>query len=152
MKSKINELILTCFYIGKFKYAPGTICSLAVSILLFLSSCFFNNHFFMIKMVTLFIIVVLGFSSTYIYSKINIDGKDPSYIVVDEFIGMFISVLLINESNYLLYLFAFILFRFFDILKPSFIDHSQNMKYGMGIIMDDILSGIFVLLIMLTII
>ena len=152
MKSRINELILTCFYIGKFKYAPGTICSLVALILLFLSNYFFNNYFFMIKIVFLFIIVVIGFASTYIYSKINIDGKDPSYIVVDEFIGMFISVLFINESNYLLYLFAFILFRFFDILKPSFIEHSQHIKYGLGIIMDDMLSGVFVLLIMLTII
>ena len=113
---------------------------------------FFSNYFFTIKIVSLFFILIIGFSCTYIYSKINIDGKDPSYIVIDELIGMFIAILFIDESSYLLYFSAFLLFRFFDILKPSFIDHSQHIKYGIGIIMDDILSGIFVLLIILTII
>ena len=44
-----------------------------------------------------------------------------------------------------LYLIAFILFRFFDILKPSFIYQVQNLPGGWGIMLDDVLAGLFTL-------
>ena len=45
------------------------------------------------------------------------------------------------------YLVAFILFRFFDILKPSIIERIQHIDYGIGIMLDDIISGFLSLLI-----
>ena len=74
--------------------------------------------------------------------------KDPSYIVIDEVVGMMISLYLIPKF-FSAYLLAFIIFRFFDILKPSIIHRIQNLGYGIGIMMDDIISGILSLLIVM---
>ena len=54
---------------------------------------------------------------------------------------MFISLFLIPKKIYL-YILAFILFRIFDIIKPSYIDTVQKYKYGIGVMADDILAGI----------
>ena len=75
-------------------------------------------------------------------------GKDPSMIVIDEFAGMSI-VLFMIEPGISMYALGFVLFRFFDILKPSFIYHSQFFENGIGIMLDDVLAGIIVLLILL---
>ena len=66
-----------------------------------------------------------------------------SYIVIDEVVGMFLCLLLLPK-NLFLYFMAFFLFRFFDILKPSIIFKSQNSKYGIGIMIDDILAALLV--------
>ena len=54
---------------------------------------------------------------------------------------MMISLLMIPKTLSL-YLLCLILFRFFDILKPSIINRSENMSNGIGIVADDVLSGV----------
>ena len=61
---------------------------------------------------------------------------------------MIFSLILLPKNLYL-YFIAFLLFRVFDITKPSFIYHSQNLNFGIGILMDDIISGLLVLMIMI---
>ena len=69
------------------------------------------------------------------------DDQDPSEIVIDEAAGMGISLFLLPHSLGL-YLLAFILFRIFDVLKPSFIHQVQNLPGGWGIMLDDVLAGL----------
>ena len=74
--------------------------------------------------------------------------KDPSRIVIDEVVGQWVSVLFI-APDILYYSFGFVLFRFFDILKPwpiSWVD--QHIENGLGIMLDDVLAGIFSLIIL----
>jgi phosphatidylglycerophosphatase A len=69
-------------------------------------------------------------------------GKDPSRVVIDEVAGMCISLLFLPaDVRYLLC--AFILFRFFDILKPLFIRTLESLPGGWGIMMDDVLAGFY---------
>ena len=68
--------------------------------------------------------------------------KDPSEVVIDEVAGMWISLLFLPREV-ILFLSAFLLFRILDILKPWIIDKVQELKGGLGIMMDDILAGIF---------
>ena len=82
-----------------------------------------------------------------IYKKF-IDKIDPPEVVIDEFLGIFIIFLFFeyfnNLSFYSILILGFILFRFFDILKPfpiNWID--KNIKNSFGIIMDDIVAGIY---------
>ena len=71
-------------------------------------------------------------------------GKDPSKVVVDEMVGVWIALLAVPADNYIGYMFAaFILFRFFDILKPLGIKQAEKLPSGYGIMADDILSGIY---------
>jgi phosphatidylglycerophosphatase A len=88
---------------------------------------------------------LFGFYFCFQFTKNNLE-KDPSYIVIDEVVGMMIGLFLLPK-NIPIYIMAFILFRFFDIIKPSIIDRSQNFKFGIGIMADDIISGILTLLI-----
>ena len=76
-----------------------------------------------------------------------IDG----YIVLDELAGMWISLILV-PYRFEYFLMAFILFRYFDILKPSFIYRSQNINSSISVFVDDILAGILTFLIMYSVI
>mgnify|MGYP001054874121 FL=1 len=68
--------------------------------------------------------------------------KDPSFIVIDEVAGMSLSLFMVPKELYL-YVLAFILFRIFDIYKPLVIDKSQKFNFGIGIMLDDLLAGLF---------
>ena len=87
------------------------------------------------------ILFILGvYSSNKVAEGLN--DHDPSEVVIDEVVGMGISLFMLPH-NLELYLLAFILFRIFDIIKPSFIYHIQNLPGGWGIMLDDVLAGLF---------
>ena len=137
---KITNFLISGFYVGYIKYAPGTIASfLALLIYYFIPSIFIYQI-----MILLFLLII-AFYLCFLYSG-NSLIKDPSYIVIDEIVGMYIAVFMLPKSI-LLYIVAFLLFRFFDIYKPCIINKSQNLNFGIGIMVDDILSGIFSLII-----
>lgn len=75
-------------------------------------------------------------------------GHDAHPIIVDEVVGMLVSVWGIARLNApspaLLLAIAFVLFRFFDIVKPFPIRQSQRLPGGVGIVVDDLLAGIAV--------
>ena len=70
------------------------------------------------------------------------NDHDPSEVVIDEATGMGITLFMLPHSI-TIYTMAFILFRIFDIFKPSFIYRVQNLPGGWGIMLDDVLAGIF---------
>ena len=95
---------------------------------------------------TLLIYSIMSFLFIKICIK-NLSDKDPKYIVADEHIGQSIS-LIFCEQQIFDYLISFCLFRFFDIVKPfpiNLID--RNLKNTAGVILDDVLAGVFVCLI-----
>ena len=138
MKYKILYFFLSFFYLGKIKYAPGTVVS-ALTAFIWYKIDFSKNTQILIIMT----IVFFGLFLCYCYSKYNKD-KDPSFIVIDEFAGMSIALFLVPKVFYL-YLLSFLLFRIFDIFKPGLISHSEKIGYGIGIMLDDIISGIIAL-------
>ena len=77
-------------------------------------------------------------------------GEDPSRVVVDEMVGVWIPLLVVPADNLWYYgIAAFVLFRLFDIFKPLGIRKMEDLPGGIGVMMDDILSGIYALLILL---
>ena len=72
--------------------------------------------------------------------------KDPSCVVIDEIIA-YLVVLILLPNNYLLYLISFILFRFFDILKPWPISKLEEFPGATGVIADDFGAALFALII-----
>lgn len=69
-------------------------------------------------------------------------GHDPAEVTIDEIVGMWISLFLLPK-NILLTLAAFFLFRFFDIIKPFPAREFDNMHGGFGIMMDDVIAGMY---------
>ena len=158
MISKFGILILTMFGIGRSRFAPGTLASLVTCLVYFPIFIFKPN----------FLILIITFALFSIYSIVLIDllqnkfkKKDPREIVIDEFIGQSIPILSVyaalnitgaidkNWYDYLGFLSTsflsfFLLFRFFDILKPFPINViDKKIKNGFGVVFDDILAGIF---------
>ena len=141
IKSRISHCISTFFYLGKVKYAPGTIASLAT---LFVWYSFIPENI-LIRFLIFTSISVIGFFSIK-YSLVCYKDKDPQEIVIDEVVGMSLPILFLTDL--VIMLIAFILFRVFDILKPSIIYYSQYYYGAYGIILDDLLAGLCVSIIL----
>ena len=143
MIKKINLLFVTFFGTGYIKIASGTFASLFTSVILFslFRSSILNEYFLILCITTLFVFIYSLYAIKTL--KNEFDEIDASEIVIDEVVGQWI-VLIIIPHNIILYFFAFILFRFFDIVKPWPISWAdKNIKGGWGIMIDDVLAAIF---------
>ena len=151
MIKKFNIFFLTFFMIGRIKFAPGTIASLVTCILFLILINFFD-----IISIFLFTLFIFLYSFIAINSFEEFKSEDPQEIVIDEVIGQMLPILAIPiyETLFLLpkiyyCVFAFLLFRLFDILKPFPINYVDNNIAGaLGIILDDILAGIYSIIIL----
>ena len=142
------------FGLGKIKFIPGTIGSLATIITLYYLFHVLNLS----TNLVLAILIIIFIYSFYAISKHieNNKDKDPGEIVIDEFLGQSIPIYLYEVFHgmgktgndvIIYYLLFFILFRYFDIMKPfpvSFFD--KNFKNSFGVIMDDVCAGLYVVL------
>ena len=133
------KLIATGLGLGYIPKAPGTMGALGgcmVALLL--------NQYTIWPNELLFLLIVIFFlSGVYCSNKLEpVWGKDPSKIVIDEVVGMWISLWAL-PTGWIYILAAFILFRFFDIYKPLFIRKLEKLKGGWGVMMDDVLAGIY---------
>ena len=139
----IMKNICTVFGLGKFTKMPGTLGSIAG---LFLG--FILLYFFPIQLVIIFFIFLLGLSlyAIKIYQK-QVGKSDKSEIIIDEVLGQLLVIMFI-ELEFLQFFCAFILFRFFDILKifpNNIIDKKYSNHYG--VIFDDIIAAIQALIV-----
>ena len=140
--------------LGKIKFIPGTFGSFATLIILY-----YLFHIVNISpnIILVFLIIIFIYSFYAVSSHIeNNDNKDPGEIIIDEFIGQSIPIYLYEISHgtektsneaIIFYGICFILFRYFDIMKPfpvSFFD--KNFKNSFGVIMDDVCAGLYVVL------
>ncbi len=140
--------------LGKVPKIPGTFGSLVTVILLYI---FFHvlNLTTKVILIGLIIIFILSFLSVAFHIKDN-DNKDPKEIIIDELIGQSIPIYLYEISHgtekssdeaIIFYSICFILFRFFDIVKPFPVSYfDKNYKNSFGVIMDDVCAGFYVVL------
>lgn len=142
MISKINYQIFTLFYIGKLP-ASGTFASAFTAIFYYFFYHQFTNLFIISSLIIIFLYSIFFLNKT----LNNFKKKDPKEIVIDEFIGQLIP-LLICDGDLILISLSFFLFRFFDISKiypASYFD--KKIEGPIGIIGDDIVAGLYSLLI-----
>ena len=156
MNKKIGKLIITMFGIGLVKYFPGTFASFVTASIY----CFFYT----VKLNYLLLILINLFLFIYSVWMINsLEGEfteiDSKEIVIDEFLGQSIPILffyiIFNEGSvsntffFIMVFLSFIGFRFFDILKPYPINYvDRNIKNGFGVILDDLIAGLFTLIVL----
>jgi len=134
------QFAATFFYLGKLPFAPGSWGSLGALILWIFLPLSFSLQLMVI--IILFSVGVIASKKT----AESMNDHDPSEVVIDEAVGMWIALFMLPHSI-AIYSMAFILFRIFDIFKPSFIYRVQNLPGGWGIMMDDVLAGIITWLI-----
>ena len=151
MIKKFNSLFVTMFGLGKIKFIPGTLGSFATIVVLYIFFHISPN----IILIGLIIIFIYSFSAVANHIE-DSENKDPGEIIIDEFIGQSIPIYLYEISHkvdkssnevIIFYGVCFLLFRYFDIMKPfpvSFFD--KNFKNSFGVIMDDVFAGLYVVL------
>ena len=153
----LSTLFVTMLGLGKLPKVPGTFGSLTTVIILYM--CFHNFDLSSnIILLGLIIIFIFSFVAVAIHIKDN-ENKDPKEIIIDEFIGQSIPIYLYEISHgtektldqaIVVYVACFILFRFFDIVKPFPVSYfDQKHKNSFGVVMDDVCAGFYVVLLLI---
>lgn len=133
-------LFATFFGAGYFPKGPGTAGSLAAVLL--------SIPLIYLGMPPVgFVILTLVF----LYPGIRAAGivavesgrKDPQIVVVDEVLGQWLTLAGAAHFNWQSVAMGFVLFRFFDILKPPPVRQIERVPGGAGIVLDDIMAGVY---------
>jgi len=152
---KINVLLTTFFGCGYITKLSGTVTSAVTAIFIYIAYEIlrYNN----LKISIIFFIILFFYSFYAVKdSESEFKNKDPRQIVIDEVLGQsmpLILLLYLNQTNQInifieiYYILSFLFFRFFDILKPFPVNYfDKNHKNYFGIIMDDIMAGLYSML------
>ena len=141
MRLKISEWIATCFKVGYLPLAPGTWGSIFAILVWWV----------LLKDLDLLIfgiVIILFFFIGIIVSNIIIDqngDNDPSHIIIDELVGQWLSLWMLPDGSFYIII-LFILFRFFDIIKPWPIRFIEQLPKGLGVMCDDLTAGLITLI------
>lgn len=133
----IIKTISTFFYIGYLPFIPGTFGSMAGICLYYLIK---KSTPIIYTLFTL-LLIILGFLVAGEAEKI-FNNKDARCIVIDEVCGMLLSLIFV-PYNIKLVIIAFILFRLLDSLKPYPAGRFQDLKGSAGVMLDDIIAGVY---------
>lgn len=129
--------IATLGPIGYIPFAPGTFGSLMGLLCLWFFPLSLQGH------IALIILGAIVGSIASTAAEIQLQQKDSGKIVIDEFIGIYVAALFVPYKLSML-IAAFLLFRFFDIVKPLMIRTlERTLKNGWGVMADDILAGVY---------
>jgi phosphatidylglycerophosphatase A len=132
--------ISTGFGIGLAPIAPGTFGSiLGIVFFLLITPLYLSTFWMVIVLVAIFIISQISISLT----LKRIDETDPQEVVIDEILGMMMTLTVIPLDPKW-FLAAFVIFRVADIIKPwpaSYFD--EKYKNALGIILDDVFAALY---------
>lgn len=137
LTNRVCLVFSTFFGLGFVPWAPGTVATLgAVAVVLFLDyaggAVFYS--------VFTAAIIVLSFPLVGRSARI-LGTDDPPQVVIDEVCGFCVCMLFVPvEPLYLVM--GFLLFRFFDILKPPPVGNAESLPGSYGIVMDDVVAGV----------
>ncbi len=132
----IENLLGSGFYTGYIKTASGTWGSFAGLIIYLIPG--FENPSLMILVISLFILIGVPIATKFE----SIYGKDPKECTIDEIVGMWITLLFLPKKVWWIIL-AFLIWRVLDIIKPYPVRNLEKVKRGWGIMLDDIMAGIY---------
>jgi phosphatidylglycerophosphatase A len=136
MKKGLIVFLATGIYSGFFPIVAGTIGTIPAWLIAYF---FLGAHPWLLAAVTAITFILAVWSAG---EAEKMYGHDAKKIVIDEWAGMFVTVLFIPVSlvNYLI---AFFAFRFFDVAKVPPASQAERLPRGWGITMDDIIAGIY---------
>jgi phosphatidylglycerophosphatase A len=135
---RLALLIATCGYVGFAPLAPGTFGSAAGVALVYLVRAVDASWLEPLLIVALFVSGVWAASST----EEQLGRTDPGPVVIDEVVGMLITVAWIPVTP-LGALAGFLIFRVLDVVKPWPSRQFESLHGGLGIMADDVMAGVY---------
>ncbi len=141
----IPTLIGTGFGAGFWPWGPGTAGSIAAAICWLLLSTLFDSA----TLQTITLALAIGFTILGTWATAQLQpywGEDPSRVVIDEMVGMWVPLSVLTCEDTLWTLAVLVIFRFFDIVKPLGIKTLDKKPGAFWVMGDDILGGIYTLL------
>jgi phosphatidylglycerophosphatase A len=140
----LPRLIATVGFIGYSPLAPGTLGSLAAVLVFLLFPSYLSTWFWMAGLALLFVVAVWSAQQIADWAAPSAaSGKvDPQEVVIDEVMGMAVTLAFLPLSLKTVGI-GFLLFRIFDIIKPFPARRSEKLPGGWGIVMDDVIAGIY---------
>ena len=132
------KMTATCLGLGYFPVAPGTLTS-AIVVLLY--KFFLFRLSWPLYLLIFAFLFLIGVYASHIYSK-SLKKEDPRSAVIDEAAGQLLALFLVNPS-WILCTVSFVLFRFFDIIKPFPIKQVEDLPKGFGIMLDDVVAALY---------
>jgi len=137
----LEKFLGSGFYSGYSSVASGTVGSLAALLIYFIPG--FENLYIIIPALILFFIygVIVGSKFERLY------GKDPAQCTIDEIVGTWIALIALPKSIGII-ITSFLLWRLLDIIKPEPARMLEKIKGGFGIMIDDVISAAYSLIIM----
>ena len=145
MKTSLAFAFATFFGCGRSPFAPGTVGSLAAILIAWpLSRAGFGPvHFAILALILLYpAMLSAGIVAT------DTGRKDPQIVVIDEVLGQWLTLAGATRFSPLTFVLAFALFRLFDIRKPPPIRRIERIPGGAGIVLDDIMAGVYAALVL----
>jgi phosphatidylglycerophosphatase A len=139
VKLLICRLISTCLGIGYTPKGGGTIAAIVCCIAWYLAWRGGNEHY-LGQALAILIVFAIG-----VYTAGQVEagwGKDNYRVVIDEVAGMGLTLFAIPVGWQYICV-GLVLFRFFDIAKPLFIRKMEKLRGGWGVMMDDMLAGVY---------
>ena len=127
-------------YLGLSPFAPGTAGTLGG---VALAWCLARTDHYLAWSVLACVVLYAVARSLGEWSERYAGGKDPGFFVVDEVIGYLITCLWTRAPSPLALTVAFFLFRFLDIVKPPPARAMERLGGGDGILLDDVVSGLY---------
>ena len=150
MKLQFAKFFASVIFIAKFPLAPGTFASLIANLSLYLILLYHNQASIDLRSLMVFLVPFLFFAGVFTSSIVikEVNDKDPSSIVIDEWVGQWIPFIFLhlNIQNLVL---SFIFFRIFDISKILFIKKFESFSGGWGVMLDDVLAGFYALVLVI---
>jgi phosphatidylglycerophosphatase A len=144
-KSSGSWLVATWFGCGYVPKGPGTAGAAAAIVIAWLLSLVGVGRwgFLALSIVALYPAIA---AADNVARESN--RKDPQFIVVDEVLGQWLTLAGAVRLNWRSFLLAFVLFRAFDILKPPPIRLIERTPGGAGIVLDDMMAGVYAALVL----
>lgn len=146
LSEKIFRFIATAGYAGYIPFAPGTMGTL-VALVLYVILGYLTKDlsgYYQVNSLIFIISLISFYPSVWIsgWMEKETGKEDPGIIVIDEVLGYWVTVAFL-PFNWKTVIIGFFLFRILDIVKPFPANSSQSLKNGWGVVVDDIIAGVY---------
>lgn len=136
--------------IGLLPGGPGTWAALATAVIWYFAARASHSGSGWLTIATLIVVVIVTLVGIPAASTVEKESgrQDPGHVVIDEVAGQLTALLFVPLEAWHVVL-AFVLFRFFDILKPPPVRQLERLHGGLGIMVDDLAAGVYALIVAL---